>query len=298
MSRLKQTALRIPIIAGVKPQVHALTGVNLEIGKGMFGLLGPNGAGKTTLMRILCNVYEPSCGCITINGRNIRHHRADVQPIIGYLPQHFGLYGNFTVWDYLTYFALLNDIFDTDEREALVEKAIRDVHLTDRKRDKIASLSGGMKQRVGIAQTLLHVPKIIVVDEPTAGLDPMERIRFRNLLAELGKERIVVFSTHITEDVMSACHDLAVMNEGQVVFQGSPEDLQRTADGRVREAIVDAADIPDLTERVHVISQVTEADGIRVRFVVAEGAEEVGEDVAPTLEDAYINLLRSRRERT
>ena len=294
--RLKRAVLRIPVIAGVKSQVHALTGVNLEIGKGMFGLLGPNGSGKTTLMRILCNIYEPSCGCVTINGRNIRHHRADVQPIMGYLPQHFGLYGNFTVWDYLTYFALLNDILDKDERETLVESVIRDMHLDDRKHDKIASLSGGMKQRVGIAQTLLHLPKIIVVDEPTAGLDPEERVRFRNLLAELGKERIVVFSTHITEDVMGACDDLAVLSEGQVVFRGSPEELQRTADGRVREAIVVAADIPDMTARVHVISQVTEAHGIRVRFIVAKGAEEVGEDVAPTLEDGYVNLLRSWRE--
>ncbi|MCH7909136.1 MAG: ATP-binding cassette domain-containing protein, partial [Candidatus Hydrogenedentes bacterium] len=229
LSRLKRAALRIPVVAGVRPQVHALSGVNLEIGKGVFGLLGPNGAGKTTLMRLLTNIYEPTYGCVKINGRNIRHLRADVQPIIGYLPQHFGLYGNFTVWDYLTYFALLNDIFDKDERETLVKRVIREVSLEDREHDRISSLSGGMKQRVGIAQTLLHLPKIIVVDEPTAGLDPMERIRFRNLLAELGKDRIVIFSTHITEDVMSACHDLAVLDKSSVVFRGAPEEMQRMA---------------------------------------------------------------------
>ncbi|MFP6617665.1 MAG: efflux RND transporter permease subunit, partial [Candidatus Hydrogenedentota bacterium] len=243
---IKRRALSIPIVAGVKPQVHALTGVNLEIGKGMFGLLGPNGAGKTTLMRILCNIYEPTCGCIEINGRNTANLRADVQPILGYLPQHFGLYEDFTIWDYLTYYAMLNDIFEKEERVSLIEKVIRDVNLEDRKQDKISSLSGGMKQRVGIAQTLLHLPKIIVVDEPTAGLDPIERIRFRNLLAELGKDRIVVFSTHITEDVMSACHQLAVLNKGRVVFRGTPEDLVRVADGQVHEKVVDPSEVSSL----------------------------------------------------
>ncbi len=296
LSRLTRAALRIPVVAGVKPRVHALTGVNLDIGKGMFGLLGPNGAGKTTLMRILCNIYEPSRGCVEINGRNIRHLRADVQPIIGYLPQHFGLYENFTVWDYLNYFALLNDIFDKDERQTLVEKAIGEVHLDERKHDKISSLSGGMKQRVGIAQTLLRLPKIIVVDEPTAGLDPMERIRFRNLLAELGKDRIVVFSTHITEDVMSACHDLAVLNEGRVVFRGAPEELQRMADGRVREAVVDVADVHELTARVHVVSQVAEPGGVRVRFIIRDAGQQIGDTVAPTLEDAYLWLLKTAQE--
>ncbi len=290
---LKRVALRIPVVAGVKPQVEALTGVNLEIGKGMFGLLGPNGAGKTTLMRILCNIYEPTRGCIEINGRNIRGLRADVQPIIGYLPQHFGLHQNYTVWDYLNYFALLSDIFDKEERETLVERAIREVNLEERKHDKIKSLSGGMKQRVGIAQTLLHLPKIIVVDEPTAGLDPMERIRFRNLLAELGKDRVVVFSTHITEDVMSSCHDLVVLNEGRVVFRGAPDELQRMAEGKVREAVVDAADVAELTARVHVVSQVTEAEGVRMRFIVADEAERAGEQAEPTLEDAYLWLLRT-----
>jgi len=296
LSRLKRAALRIPVIAGVKPQVEALTGVNLEIGKGMFGLLGPNGAGKTTLMRILCNIYEPTRGCVEINGRNVRGLRADVQPIIGYLPQHFGLHQNFTVWNYLNYFALLNDIFEKERREPLVERVIREVNLDERKHDKIKSLSGGMKQRVGIAQTLLHLPKIIVVDEPTAGLDPMERIRFRNLLAELGKERIVIFSTHITEDVMSSCHDLAVLNEGRLIFRGAPEELQQVAEGRVREAVIEPANVGELTERVHVISQVAEAGGVRVRFIAADGGDEAGEKVAPTLEDAYVCLLRTGEE--
>ena len=294
--RLKRLAFRIPIIAGVKPQVHALTSVNLEIGKGMFGLLGPNGAGKTTLMRILCNIYEPTYGCIEINGRNIGKHRADVQPILGYLPQHFGSYENFTVWEYLTYFAMLNDIFDKEERETLTNKVISDVNLEDRKHDKISSLSGGMKQRVGIAQTLLHLPKIIVVDEPTAGLDPVERVRFRNLLAELGKDRIVVFSTHITEDVMSACHQLAVLNEGRVVFRGTPEELQRLADGKVYERVIEPSEVPGLLERVYVISQVTEAEGIRVRYLDASEVEPQGEIVEPTLEDGYVYLLRSAKE--
>jgi multidrug efflux pump subunit AcrB/ABC-type multidrug transport system ATPase subunit len=296
-ARLKRVALRIPIIAGVRPQVNALSQVNLDIGKGVFGLLGPNGAGKTTLMRMLGNIYEPTCGCIEINGRNTRRFRSDVQPIIGYLPQHFGLYQHFSVWEYLSYFALLNEIFDTGERESLVEKVIQEVHLEDRKHDKIGSLSGGMKQRVGIAQTLLHLPKIIVVDEPTAGLDPLERISLRNLLAELGRDRIVVLSTHIIEDVMSTCHDLAVLSEGKVVFRGSPQELLDTAEGRVRESLVDPVDLRELTDKANVISQVVEENGIQVRFVVRDGGKELGKSVEPTLEDAYVNLLQTQRVR-
>jgi ABC-type multidrug transport system ATPase subunit/preprotein translocase subunit SecF len=294
--KLKGLALRIPIIAGVKPQVHALTGVNLEIGKGMFGLLGPNGAGKTTLMRILCNIYEPNHGCIEINGRNTKNLRGDVQPILGYLPQHFGLYENFTVYEYLTYYAMLNDIFDKKECDKLTDKVIHDVNLEDRKDSKISSLSGGMRQRVGIAQTLIHLPKIIVVDEPTAGLDPIERIRFRNLLAELSKDRIVIFSTHITEDVMSACHQLAVLKEGRVVVTGTPEELVDVADGKVHEVVIEPAKIGELMEEVHIISQVTEEGGIRVRYVETEEHEIESEIVEPTLEDAYIYLLRTAGE--
>lgn len=292
LKRLKRVAFRIPIIAGVRPQVHALKTVNLKIGKGMFGLLGPNGAGKTTLMRILCNVYEPTYGCIRINGLSIHQRRADVQPIIGYLPQHFGLYAGFTVWDYLNYFALLNDIFDKKERESLVNQVLADVHLEDRRHDRIGSLSGGMKQRVGIAQTLLHLPKIIVVDEPTAGLDPIERIRFRNLLAELGRDHIVIFSTHITEDVMSACHDLAVLDHGRVVFQGAPAELQRMAAGKVFEALVGADEARSLEERACVISQTIEAGGTRVRYVSENEDAAAGEAVSPSLEDAYMYLLK------
>ncbi len=294
--RLKRLALRIPIVAGVKQEVEALYGVDLEIGKGMFGLLGPNGAGKTTLMRILCNIYEPTRGCVKINGRKIRDYRADVQPIIGYLPQHFGLYGNFSMWDYLEYFALLNGIYEKEERHGLIDRVLAEVHLEDRKHDKISSLSGGMRQRVGIAQTLLHLPKIIVVDEPTAGLDPMERIRFRNLLAELSKDRIVLFSTHITEDISSTCNDVAVLDHGRLIFRGPPEDLQRIAQGRVREALVDEDLLRELKERTHIVTQVREADGVRVRFIVREEGKEVGEEVPPTLEDAYLWLLRTAQE--
>jgi len=294
--RIERTMLRVPIVAGVRPQVEALSGVTLEIGKGMFGLLGPNGAGKTTLMRILCNIYEPTRGCVEINGRNIGTYRADVQPILGYLPQHFGLYQNFTVWDYLHYFALLNGIYEEDERTELVEKALDEVNLDERRHDKIKSLSGGMKQRVGIAQTLLHLPKVIVVDEPTAGLDPMERIRFRNLLAELGKDRIVIFSTHITEDVSSSCHDLAVLNRGRVIFRGAPEELRRAAEGRVRETVVDETRLREMTDRVHIVSQVREMDGVRIRFIRKDGVEEAGQEVAPTLEDGYLWLLKTAED--
>ncbi len=286
----------IPFIKPPRPQVRALHGVDLEIGQGMFGLLGPNGAGKTTLMRIIVGVLEADRGSIKINERHLAEHREAFHGAIGYLPQDFGLYENMTPLEYLNYHALTNGIYEQSKRHELIEKLLDGVGLWERRDDKIKTFSGGMKQRVGIAQTLLHLPQIIVVDEPTAGLDPRERIRFRNLLAELAKERIVIFSTHIVEDISSTCHDLAVLSGGRVVYRGSPETMQQKAQGKVFEAVIPEGEFSNWRERLQIVQHSKSDGGIRMRFLSetpVAGLEAA--TVEPTLEDAYVYLLQSKR---
>lgn len=290
----------VPVIRPSQPQVTALNGVTLDIGQGMFGLLGPNGAGKTTLMRILVGVLEEDRGSIFVNDRKLTEDRELFHAAIGYLPQDFGLYGNMTPYAYLENHALTNGIYETSVRRRLIDDVLHGVGLWERRHDKIQTFSGGMKQRVGIAQTLLHLPQIIVVDEPTAGLDPRERIRFRNLLAELAKDRIVIFSTHIVEDVASTCHDLAVLFEGKVLYRGSPETLQRRADGKVFEANIPEDSFDLWRQRLRIVNHSKTGHIIRLRFV-SENPEELtaqGHDartVPPTLEDAYVYLLQGKQ---
>ncbi|MDZ7290692.1 MAG: efflux RND transporter permease subunit [candidate division KSB1 bacterium] len=294
VKRVIYTIVRaIPFIRPPRPQVRALHGVNLEIGQGMFGLLGPNGAGKTTLMRIIVGVLEPDRGSIKINDRKLAEHREAFHGAIGYLPQDFGLYENMTPVEYLNYHALTNGIYEPERRKELIENLLQSVGLWERRDDKIKTFSGGMKQRVGIAQTLLHLPQIIVVDEPTAGLDPRERIRFRNLLAELAKERIVIFSTHIVEDISSTCHDLAVLDEGRVVYRGSPEAMQKQAQGKVFEAVVPEDEFSNWRESLQIVQHNKVDGGIRLRFLSETAVADLeAEMVEPTLEDAYVYLLR------
>ncbi len=286
----------LPFIRPPRPQVRALHGVDLEIGQGMFGLLGPNGAGKTTLMRLIVGVLEASHGSIKINGRMLAEHRAVFHGAIGYLPQDFGLYENMTPLEHLNYHALTNGIYEPATRRELIEHLLHSVGLWERRNDQIKTFSGGMKQRVGIAQTLLHLPQIIVVDEPTAGLDPRERIRFRNLLAELAKERIVIFSTHIVEDISSTCHDLAVLDGGRVIYRGSPEDMQRRAQGRVFEAIVAEEEFPAWRESLHLVQHSKVDGGIRLRFLSDAAVPGLSaEALEPSLEDAYVYLLQESK---
>jgi multidrug efflux pump subunit AcrB/ABC-type multidrug transport system ATPase subunit len=284
-------AASLPLIGVPRSTYQALYGINLEIGRGMFGLLGPNGAGKTTLMRIVCQVLEPSSGSVAFNGVNITRH-GPVQGLIGYLPQHFGLYEHMTAYQYLDYRALLEGFRDPVLRRERVAASLEQVNLDERQHDRIGSYSGGMKQRVGIAQTLLHLPQIIVVDEPTAGLDPVERIRFRNLLARISQERIVIFSTHIVEDISGSCNRLAVLNSGRILYQGTPRQMRDLARGNVWEAVVEEERLPQVEERMKVISHLRTPAGIRARFLSPDPVSELAaEPVEPTLEDAYIYLL-------
>jgi ABC-type multidrug transport system ATPase subunit len=230
-----------------------------------------------------------------VNGVNLAEHE-HLQGLIGYLPQHFGSYDHMTGYEYLEYRALLEGFNDSTERRERVMDVLEQVNLTDRMDDTIGSYSGGMRQRIGIAQTLLHTPQIMVVDEPTAGLDPVERIRFRNLLARLSKDRIVIFSTHIVEDVAGSCNRLAVISSGRCIYSGTPEVMREQARGKVWEAVLDEDFFHDLEAELDVITHLRTPAGIRVRFIAErEPPEFEAEHVEPTLEDAYIYLLGRHR---
>ena len=282
----------IPIIGKKKIPFRALDGVSLEIGSGMFGLLGPNGAGKTTLMRIICGILEQSRGTIRINDIDLKDKREELQGLIGYLPQEFGTYENMTAYEFLNYQAILKNIYDKDEREKRVNFCINSVHLEKTKNQKIGSFSGGMKQRIGIAQTLLHLPRILVVDEPTAGLDPRERIRFRNLLVDLSRERIVIFSTHIIEDISSSCNKVAVLNRGKLCYLGDPQKMTKIATGFVWQFHIDAKDFDKRQKELWIVHHMRDGNRIRVRCLANIKPNPEAQEVRPTLEDAYLWLLR------
>ena len=284
----------IPLIGRRRRPFRALDGVSLTIGSGMFGLLGPNGAGKTTLMRIICGILDQSMGKIDINGKNLQRYREEFQGLIGYLPQEFGTYENMTAYEFLDYQAILKGIRNIDERRARIDYVIRAVHLEERQHDRIGSFSGGMKQRIGIAQTLLHLPRILVVDEPTAGLDPRERIRFRNLLVELSRERVVIFSTHIIEDISSSCNQAAVLDRGRLKFWGTPTEMARLAEGRVWQFLVSVGDFDDVRRQLLVVHHMRVDDAVRVRCIAEQQPLPEAVAVRPTLEDSYLYLLKQK----
>ncbi len=284
----------VPLIGKKKKPFKALSCVSLNIGNGMFGLLGPNGAGKTTLMRIICGILEQSYGKVWINGLDTQKMREELQGLIGYLPQEFGSYENMTAHDYLHYQAMLKNITDVKTREERVTYVLKSVHMEERRHEKIGSYSGGMKQRMGIAQILLHLPRILVVDEPTAGLDPRERIRFRNLLVELGRDRIVIFSTHIIEDISSSCKKVAVLNKGKLRYFGEPIAMTKEAEGHVWQFNIPAKDFGTFVESHLVVHHMSEGENIRVRVISEISPWEGAINATPNLEDAYLWLLRRK----
>lgn len=283
---------QIPVIGKRHRPFKALNGVSLQIGTGMFGLLGPNGAGKSTMMRTICGILEQSYGKIWINGIDTQEKREELQGLIGYLPQEFGTYENMPAWDFLDYQAILKGITDKEEREQRIEYVLKAVHMWEKRDDKIGSYSGGMKQRIGIAQILLHLPKILVVDEPTAGLDPRERIRFRNLLVELSRERIVIFSTHIIEDISSSCNQVAVINRGRVKYYGTPSEMVHLAKNMVWQFDVPATDFDKMPNKHLVTHHMRQGDQIRVRFLSKDKPAENAVMANPILEDAYLCLIK------
>lgn len=281
----------IPVIGRKKVTFKALKGVSFEIEHGMFGLLGPNGAGKSTLMRIICGILEPSYGQITINGIDTREKREELQGLIGYLPQEFGLYENLTAWEFLNYMGILKKLYNRSNREERVNYVLNAVHMSSHRHEKLGSYSGGMKQRIGIAQILMHLPRILVVDEPTAGLDPRERIRFRNLLVELSRDRIVIFSTHIIEDVASSCNKVAVIRSGELVYLGEPVSMAHLAHGKVWMADMDMASFETFKDSHVIIHHMRDNETIRVRCMSDTCPVEGARPVRANLEDAYLYLL-------
>jgi ABC-type multidrug transport system ATPase subunit len=284
---------RIPLIGKQHRPFKALRGVSIEIETGMFGLLGPNGAGKSTLMRIICGILDQSYGSIWINGLDTRIYREELQSQIGYLPQEFGTYEHLSAAEFLDYQAILKGISNNKQRNERIEYVLKSVHMYEKRNDKIGSFSGGMKQRIGIALILLHLPRILVVDEPTAGLDPRERIRFRNLLVELSKDRVVIFSTHIIEDISSSCNKVAVIDKGDLKYFGKPVDMAGMAKGKVWRFTVDKHDFETVLDKSKVIHHIQVEETIQVRYLSQDKPFENAVPVEPNLEDAYLSLLRN-----
>jgi len=283
----------VPVIGKRRRPFKALRGASFTIKTGMFGLLGPNGAGKSTFMRIVTGILDQSYGSIWINGLDTRVYREELQSLIGFLPQEFGTYENMTAWEFLDYQAILKGLTDKKIREDRIEYVLNSVHMIERKDDKIGSFSGGMKQRIGIALILLHLPRILVVDEPTAGLDPRERIRFRNLLVELSKDRVVLFSTHIIEDISSSCNQVVVINKGEIKFFGVPEKMIEKAIGKVWKFQIDKDSFEEKLNKSLVVNNIQVGDMIHVRYLSVEQPYPDAVQVEENLEDAYLCLLKN-----
>jgi ABC-type multidrug transport system ATPase subunit len=283
----------VPIIGKHRRPFKALCGVSFTIKTGMFGLLGPNGAGKSTFMRIITGILEQSYGSIWINGLDTRVYREELQSLIGFLPQEFGTYENMTAWEFLDYQAIMKGLTGREMREDRIEYVLQSVHMFERKDHKIGSFSGGMKQRIGIALILLHLPRILVVDEPTAGLDPRERIRFRNLLVELSKERVVIFSTHIIEDISSSCNQVVVINKGELKYFGVPEMMVEKANGKVWQFLIDRESFDTKLQKPMIVHNIQDGDMIQVRYLSQEKPFPDAVQVEANLEDAYLCLLKN-----
>jgi ABC-type multidrug transport system ATPase subunit len=279
--------------------VRALRDVELRIEPGMFGLLGPNGAGKTTLMRILAGILRPTAGALTIAGHDAttEHGRAAVRRLLGYLPQELGVYPDLSAREFLDYIGMLKGLDDAATRRRRVGDLLELVGLADVAERKLKGFSGGMTRRVGIAQALLNDPALLIVDEPTAGLDPEERIHFRNLLADLGGNRVVILSTHIVEDVAQTCRCLAVLRGGEIVFRGDVAELVAQARGRVWHVTTSGG---KPAGELSVLSTVNMGATMQYRVVgdLADAPAEISTVPAePGLEDAYVLLMRERRQR-
>ena len=234
--------------------VKALDNVSIEIENGMFGLLGPNGAGKSSLMRTLATLQEADSGNAMLNDIDIFKEPTELRKVLGYLPQEFGVYPRITAEQLLSHLAVLKGITNSGERKELVKYLLDKVNLYDKRNKSVKAFSGGMKQRIGIAQALIGTPKLIIVDEPTAGLDPGERNRFYNLLADVGKDVIVILSTHIVDDVRELCTKMAIMNMGEIVFQGAPQTAIEDLSGKVYQKIVEREELEDYAKNYSIIS--------------------------------------------
>jgi ABC-2 type transport system ATP-binding protein len=276
--------------------VLALRGVQLSLEPGVLGLLGPNGAGKSTLMRILATITRPTAGRVLWNDVDIATRPDGLRRVLGYLPQDFGVYPNLNAIEFLEYLAAVKGLEAQAARKRIAE-LLDLVNLTSAAKRPLGGYSGGMRQRVGIAQALLNDPQLLIVDEPTAGLDPEERLRFRNLLSELSGERIVILSTHIVSDIEAVASGIAIMAQGELLAHGAPESLLTRLNGQVWEVLVSSAELPAL-RRDHLVSSTAHrADGVHARVVANSAPTAAARQLEPSLEDAYLDALTQQRSR-
>ena len=273
--------------------VHALRGITLSVGSGLFGLLGPNGAGKSTLMRTLATLQTPDSGTVHVNGRSIFADVMGHRRQLGYLPQEFGVYPGLSADELLNHLALLKGLTDRNTRREQVDAVLVQVNLWEQRKRAVSGFSGGMRQRFGIAQALLGDPRLMIVDEPTAGLDPAERNRFYNLLSEIGDQVAVILSTHIVEDVRQICTRMAIIANGQVVCEGVPDDLAAALESQIWTSTIARQELADHERRHRVLSSQLHAGRTRVRVLSPTEPGQGYVPTAPTLEDVYFHALGS-----
>ena len=274
--------------------VKALDNLNLEIGTGMFGLLGPNGAGKSSLMRTIATLQKPDSGSIEFDGINVLENQMDLRKILGYLPQEFGVYPNMSAENLLDYFAQLKGIASKKDRAEIVKQVLEVTNLYDVRMKNVSGYSGGMKQRFGIAQLLLNNPKLIIVDEPTAGLDPAERHRFLNVLREIGTNHTVIFSTHIVDDVKELCHEMAILNGGKILNQTTPKAATEALKGQIWTKIISREALDQNEKEFNVISSNYNQDNtLNIRVHSLDKPNESFALAEPQLEDVYFVALKN-----
>ncbi len=289
MGTLKITNLSKTYSNGVK----ALDNVSIELENGMFGLLGPNGAGKSSLMRTLATLQEADSGSATLDDIDILNQPAELRKVLGYLPQEFGVYPRITAEQLLDHLAILKGFTKSGERKEMVKYLLDKVNLYDKRKKSVKGFSGGMKQRIGIAQALIGSPKLIIVDEPTAGLDPGERNRFYNLLANVGKDVIVILSTHIVDDVRELCTKMAIMNFGEIVYQGSPDTAIDELKGKVYQKIIQLEELDEYANQYSIISNKMVGGRPLIHIYSDTNPDNGFEQVRPNLEDVFFSKINT-----
>lgn len=268
----------------------AVDQVNMHLEPGVIGLLGPNGAGKSSLMRVLTTVTKPTEGKILWNGVDVAKNPDELRKVLGYLPQEFGVYPHLNAVEFLQYIAAIKGVSRRSAKRR-IEELLHLVNLTDASKRPLGGYSGGMRQRVGIAQALLNDPELLIVDEPTVGLDPEERVRFRNLLSDLSGERIVIFSTHIVSDIEATASKIAVMRKGKILLYTNPEEMLKEVEGKVWEMTVPSEQIQNAKQKWLISGTIRRTDGMQIRVVSLDPPSMEAKPVSPTLEDAYLSMI-------
>jgi ABC-type multidrug transport system ATPase subunit len=294
MNTSNSLVLEIRSLSKAYKGVQALQDFNLKLTPGILGLLGPNGAGKSTLMRMLATITTPTEGTILWNGRDVVKDPEALRSVLGYLPQDFGVYPNLSAQEFLEYMAAIKGMSGERARRKISD-LLDLVNLRDSARRPLGGYSGGMRQRVGIAQALLNDPQLLIVDEPTVGLDPEERIRFRNLLSDLSGERIIILSTHIVSDVESTATDIAILHKGQLIVRALPEQLLKQIEGTVWEWTATSQELPALKQQFLVSGTLRRMDGIEVRAVSGARPCPEAQSATPNLEDVYLSMVAQRQ---